>query len=310
MRVETELAELAPEKDTLLTIGVFDGVHLGHKYLLLQLTQQARQRDLLSGVVTFRQHPVEVLSPDTRLQYLTTLDEKVNLLKNEGVATVIPLSFTKELAQLGPRQFVGLLGKYLKMRGLIVGPDFALGRNREGDADALSALGQEMDFSVTVLPPMKVNGEVVSSTVIRNALASGDMKRVSSLIGRSFRLRGRVTTGEGRGAELGFPTTNLDIDPKQALPADGVYATRAYINDKVYQSVTNIGLRPTFDGKGRTIESYILNFNGNLYGRELRVDVVERLRDEKRFNSVEELKKQVEEDVKQGKAALNVRGVN
>ena len=305
MLVEEELAELSSEKDTLLTIGVFDGVHLGHKYLISQLKEHARQQNLLSGVVTFRQHPLEVLSPQTGLAYLTNLAEKVKLLKSEGVEAVITLSFTHELAQLSAGQFVGLLKKYLRMQGLVIGPNFALGRNREGNADTLRTLGQDMGFSVTVIPPVKVNGEVVSSTAIRDALANGNMKRVISLIGRPFSLQGRVTTGAGRGLELGFPTANLDIDPKQNLPPEGVYATWTYVDGKAYQSVTNIGKRPTFGGNGHTVETYILNYQGNLYERELKIDIVERLRDEKRFNTAEELKKQIAEDVNRGKAILD-----
>ncbi len=175
---EFSQAELSPEKDTLLTIGVFDGVHLGHKYLLAQLTGRARQQNLLSGVVTFRQHPQGVLSPRTKLPYLTNLAEKVSLLKNEGVDAVIVLSFTRKLAQLSASQFVGLLKKHLRMRGLVIGPDFVLGRSREGNADMLRKLGQDMNFSVTVITPMMVNGEVISSTAIRDALAIGDMKKV------------------------------------------------------------------------------------------------------------------------------------
>jgi len=305
MLVEEELAELSPEKDMLLTIGVFDGVHLGHKYLISQLMEHAKQQDLLSGVVTFRQHPLEVLPLQTKLPYLTNLAEKINLLKSEGVDAVITLSFTSELARLSASQFVGLLKKYLRMCGLIIGPDFTLGRGREGNADTLGTLGQDMNFSVTVISPVKVDDEVVSSTAIRNALADGDMKRVVSLIGRSFSLQGRVTTGAGRGSELGFPTTNLEIDPKQALPAEGVYVTWAYVDGKAYQSVTNIGRRPTFGGNGGTVETYIVNYHGDLYGRELKIDIVERLRGEKRFDTVEELKKQIAEDVKQGKAILD-----
>ena len=305
MQIEEELTELSPEKDMLLTIGVFDGVHLGHQYLISQLTEHTRRQNLLSGVVTFRQHPREVLSPQTKLPYLTSLAEKVSLLKNEGVDAVITLSFTRELARLSARQFVSLLKKYLRMRGLIIGPDFALGRNREGNADTLRKLGQDMSFRVTVIPPVKVNDEMVSSTAIRDALADGDMKKVASLIGRSFSLQGRVTTGAGRGSELGFPTTNLDIDPKQALPAEGVYVTWAHIDDKAYQSMTNIGRRPTFGGGKRAVEVYILDYHGDLYGRELRIDIIERLRSEERFDTAEELRKQVAEDIRQGKAILN-----
>jgi len=305
MGVKEELAKYKPEKDTLLTIGVFDGVHLGHKHLISELKERARKQNLMSGVVTFRRHPQDVLSPKTRLPYLTDLEQRVNLLKNEGVEVVVALSFTPELAKLGVREFVSLLKEYLRMRGLVVGPDFALGRNRGGDVNTLRTLGKEINFSVAVVSPVMINGGVVSSTAIRKALADGNMKKVHNLIGRLFSLHGRVVSGTGRGRELGFPTANLGVSPGQALPADGVYATRAYISDKTYQSVTSIGTRPTFDGKERVVEVYILDYNGNLYGQELKIDVVERLRGEERFKTVDELKKKMAEDVKQGRAVLN-----
>ena len=308
MQVEEELAGLSPEKDMLLSIGVFDGVHLGHKYLISQLKEHARQQNLLAGVVTFRQHPQEVLSPQTKLPFLTDLAERTKLLKNEGVDTIITLSFTPELAQLSAQEFVSLLKKHLRMRGIVIGPDFALGRNREGDANTLRTLGQDMNFSVTVVPPIVINDEVASSTAIRKALTDGDMKKVHQLIGRSFSLHGRVTTGAGRGVELGFHTTNLDIYPEQALPADGVYATWAYVDDTVYQSMTNIGKCPTFGYNERTVEVYILNYDSDLYGHELKIDIIERLRDEKQFNTTEELRKQIIEDVNQGRAILSSRG--
>jgi len=310
MQVEEELARLSPKKDMLLTIGVFDGVHLGHKYLISQLKEQAKQQNLLSGVVTFRHHPQEVLSPQTKLPFLTDLTERTNLLKNEGVEAVITLPFTRELAQLSARQFVSLLKRYLRMCGLVIGPDFALGRNREGNTNTLRTLGQDMNFSVTIIPPIMINGEVVSSTAIRKALANGDMKKVLNLVDRPFSLSGQVTRGAGRGLELGFPTANLDINPEQALPAQGVYATWAYIDDKAYQSMTNIGKRPTFGGSEPTVEVYVLDYHSDLYGRQLKIDFMERLRGEKQFATAKELKKQITEDIKQGRAILNSQGRN
>ena len=308
MTIEKELAQVAPSRDMLLTIGVFDGAHLGHQYLILKLVEQAQQQDLLSGVVTFRQHPQEVLQPETRLPFLTDLDERISLLRNEGVEVIIPISFTAQSARLGARRFVELLRKYLRMRGLVIGADFALGRNREGNADALRALGQEMGFSVTVVPAVILNGEVVSSTAIREALAKGDVEKVRRLTGRSFSLHGQVITGAGRGVALGFPTANLDMAPEQALPQDGVYATWAYIDGRVYQSMTNIGVNPTFDDSKRVVEIYIVDYRGDLYGRELKVEIMERLRAEKKFSTVEELKQQIAEDVKRGRAILDARG--
>ena len=310
MQIEEELSRLSPESDTLLTIGVFDGVHLGHKYLISKLIEQARQQNLLPGVVTFRQHPQEVVAPKTKLPFLTDLVERSNLLRKEGVEAIIPISFTTDIAQFSARQFVSLMQKHLRMRGLVIGPDFALGRHREGDTDTLLQLGQDMNFSVTVVPPARINGEVVSSTAIRKAISDGDMRKVDKLVGRPFNLHGHVVAGAGRGVGLGFPTANLDIKAEQAIPADGVYASWAYIDGKAYQSLTNIGKCPTFDGCELTVEAYIVDYDGNLYGQKLKVDIIERLRGEKKFGTVEELKKQMAKDVKQGRAILTSEGGN
>ncbi len=307
MRVEEELDQLSHEKDILLAVGVFDGVHLGHKYLLSQLMEQAGQEALLSGVVTFRQHPREVLSPGTELPYLTTFDQKADLLKKEGIDMVVSLSFTPELARLTAREFILLLKKHLRMRGLVVGPDFTLGRGREGNTDALRQLGQELGFSMTVISPRMIGGEMVSSTAIRNALADGKIEKVVKLLGRPYSLQNTVTTGAGRGKGLGFPTANLKMNQRQALPPDGVYATWAYVNGQAYESMTNIGRRPTFGENERNIEVFLLNYHGNLYNQEMKVDIIARLREEKRFDTVDELKKQIAEDVKRGKAILNTQ---
>jgi riboflavin kinase/FMN adenylyltransferase len=310
MQIEQELAELSPREDMMLTVGVFDGVHLGHKYLISRLKVLAWQRNLLSGVVTFRQHPQSVMSPQNELSYLVDLNRKITLLKDEGVKVVIPVSFTAELAQLSARQFISMLKKHLGMQGLVIGHDFALGQSREGNNTALRALGQEMNFTVNMMTPVMIDGEVVSSTAIRDALASGDMKRVHKLLGYFFSLQGQVVTGTGRGIELGFPTANLAINSGQAIPSDGVYATWAYIDDHVYPSMTNIGLCPTFGGGERTIEVYVLDYHGDLYEQELKIDIIERLRDEKKFDNTEELKKQIAVDIEEGRAVLQPYGRN
>ncbi len=306
MLVEEELARVSPEKDTLLTIGVFDGVHLGHKYLISKLKKSAEQENLLSGVVTFRQHPLEVLAPETVLPYLTNCKEKVELLKAEGVDIVIPLTFTPELASLTAREFINLLKKHLKMRGMVVGPDFTLGKNREGNISVLRELGREMGFSVTMIAAMNFFGEVVSSTSIRKYLQEGDLKNVSKLLGRTFSLQGIVVRGEGRGRTLGFPTANLEVDSVQSLLPEGVYATWIHFGDKKYPSVTNIGKRPTFGSTDRTVETYIIDFSGDLYDRELKIDIVDLLRGEKKFRNTDELKQQIVEDIEKGKAALGL----
>ena len=304
MLVEEELASAAPEGDTALTIGVFDGVHLGHQFLIGKLKEKAAENGLLSSVVTFHRHPRLVLSPQSKITYLTSLKERIRLLQGLGVEHVVTLSFTPELSQLSAREFAALLKRYLRMRRLVIGPDFALGRGREGCAPTLKALGEELGFQVEVVPPMMLHGEVVSSTAIRHALSRGDMMAVSRLLGRRFTLAGEVSRGDERGKTLGFPTANLIPEPEQALPADGVYATRAFLNETAYQSVTNIGIRPTFGGGRRLVEVHLLDFEGELYGQKLQIELVERLRGEARFSSAEELKAQIRRDVEQARALL------
>ncbi len=305
MLIEEELAHISPEKDTALTIGVFDGIHLGHKSLISLVKEEARRRGLLSGVVTFRDHPREVLGLQPQVPHLTTFAEKEKLLKDEGVDFIVSLSFTKELADMSAHEFVTYLRKYLRMRSLIIGPDFTLGKGKEGNADTLRALGEEMGFTVTVATPLKLNKDTVSSTAIRNALAAGEIEKANRMLGRPYSLKGRVTRGEARGATLGFPTANIEVSAKKILPADGVYATWAYVEGKPLHAMTNIGWRPTFGSKERTIETFIPQYCGNLYGRELKIEIVARLRGEKRFDSIEDLKKQMLEDVRYGTEVLN-----
>jgi riboflavin kinase/FMN adenylyltransferase len=305
MSIEAELASLSPTKGMLLTIGVFDGVHIGHKHLLSELVRQARQRGLISGVITFGQHPKNVLKAGASRPFLTSLPQKIKLLNEQAIEVVITLSFTLELAQLGSYQFISLLRQHLKMQGLVLGPDFALGRNREGDIEALRTLSKSLGFSLTVVPHAVLDGEVVSSTAIRSALAAGDMEKAHRMLGRYFSLEGRVIAGSGRGAELGAPTANLDINPEQALPADGIYASQVYIDNRQHQAVTNIGKRPTFDETERTVEVYILDYRGDLYHRQLKVDIIQKLRDEERFATIAALKKQIEQDIKRARAILD-----
>jgi len=304
MLLEQELAAQASEKDTVLTIGVFDGVHIGHRHLLDKVKEQAGKLNALSGVITFRQHPEELISPEKELPYLTSLNERISRLKKAGIDIVVALSFNREIAEIDARDFIVLLKKYLRVRAFVIGPDFACGRNRTGDADYLRTLGKTMDFSVTVVPPESIKGEIISSTSIRQALANGDMKRVCTLGGHYFSISGPVVSGVGRGRGLGFPTANLDVDAKQALPPDGVYATLAYIDNRTYPALSNIGVRPTFDNGQRSIEVFLLDYQGNLYGKEMKIELVERLRPERKFTTPDELIKQINADIKRGREIL------
>jgi len=307
VQIRKELAKVKPQKEMLLTIGVFDGVHLGHQRLLARLRDEARRKSWLSGVVTFSSHPEVVLSKGNELLWLDDLETRVSLLRDAGVDVVVTLPFSSELAQLSAREFVQLLKDCLKMRGLIVGPDFALGKDREGDVDKLRLLGKKMGFSFEVIPATVLDGQVVSSSAIRQALSQGDMRMVEKLTGRLFSLSGQVVTGDGRGRTLGFPTANLEMSAEQALPGDGVYATIAHVDHQLMPSVTNIGVRPTFEGSKHLVETYIFDYEGELIGQKFTIDLVDKIRDEKRFDTVEQLKAQIKKDIEQARQILSER---
>jgi riboflavin kinase/FMN adenylyltransferase len=302
--IERELARHTPNRPTLLTIGVFDGVHLGHQHLLRHLVTRAHEKGCQAGVVTFKTHPEKVLKRRDTIPWITTLQERVRLLKAAGINMVAPVTFTRGLANLTAREFVLLLKKHLKMCDLVLGPDFALGKHRQGDPDYLRKLGEELDFRVEVVKPARLGDEVISSSAVRKLLADGDINKVNVMLGRHFSLEGRVVLGDRRGRTLGFPTANTRVQPEQAMPKDGIYATIAYRDDRPLPSVTNIGVRPTFDGAKRLVETYIMGYDDDLYGKKLKIDLVARLRDEMKFNSAEELKEQMGRDVEKARAEL------
>jgi riboflavin kinase/FMN adenylyltransferase len=305
MSISVELAKIKPQKETLFTIGVFDGVHIGHRHLLTHLRDKARKNGWLSGVITFKSHPETMLNSRRRLPWLSDLDNRINQIESLGIDIVVTLSFTSELRHLSALEFMQLLKKYLKIQGLVIGPDFALGKDRQGNADQLNSLGQKMGFSIEVVPPLVINGEVVSSSLIRQTLDQGDIKKATKLLGRPFNISGKVVPGDQRGRVLGFPTANLEIKPDHASPGDGVYVTIAYTNDEPLPAVTNIGVRPTFGGGERLIETFIIDHEAQLTGKRFRVEFMDKLREEKCFNSAEELKAQIGKDVEQAKVILS-----
>ncbi len=299
-----ELGRAALGRDTAVAIGVFDGVHRGHRYLIGRMVERGRQEGLATMVVTFHPHPRLVVQPQTTLTYLCGLEERIELLRALGVDSVAILTFTSALAQLSAREFVSLLVEELRMKLLVVGADFALGRGREADAQALEAIGREMGFAVEEVGLLTVSDEKVGSSATRLALARGDMETVASLLGRPFHLRGPIVRGAERGRSLGFPTANIALGLDRALPAFGVYVTRAHLGEGTYPAVTNIGLRPTFDENKTTVETYILDFEGEVRGQELRIELLHRLRGEMRFPDADALKEQIEKDIAAARAYL------
>ena len=304
-----ELQRIAPGRPSAVTVGVFDGVHRGHRHLVAALLEEARRASLAAVAITFNPHPRAVLRPGAPIAYLTSLEERVELLQSLGLDAVGVLAFTSELAQLEPREFLGLLVDELDMRLLLVGPDFAFGRNRAGTLEVSREIGEELGFRVEVASMLDEGGEKVGSTAVRQALARGDVNRVAQLLGRPFSLRGPVIEGDKRGRELGFPTANIAIGLDHALPAYGIYVTRAYVRETAYEACTSIGVRPTFEGDEKpTVEAFILDFDGDVYGEELRIDLLERLRGEERFDSTDELVAQMHKDIEQTRRYFRSHG--
>ncbi|MCC7106356.1 MAG: bifunctional riboflavin kinase/FAD synthetase [Chloroflexi bacterium] len=278
------------------TIGAFDGVHRGHAVLVGQVVDRARVLGCSSLAVTFDPHPDVVLYPERQLTMLTDREGKEERLRELGVDYVQVLEFTRAFSMLRPDEFIGLLEADYDLAELWVGPDFALGRGRSGTIAALSELGSGQGFALHVVLPVRAEHEVVSSTYIRSLLAQGDVDRANELLGYPYTVAAVVEHGDARGAQLGFPTANLSIPVTRALPADGVYLAEARVDGRWWPAVVNLGGRPTFSDTRRLLEAHLLDFGGDLYGRRLPVRFLDRLRDVRRFDSIDELVAQIRRD--------------
>jgi riboflavin kinase/FMN adenylyltransferase len=305
MEIIDDLSKINLNSDTIIAVGAFDGVHRGHQYLIQQMVEEARQTKRLAGLITFHPHPSAVLSPYNPTYYLSTPGEKAALLEQLGLDILAILPFDHEMAQTSAHDFIAQVRRHLHMAELWVGTDFALGRAREGDVETLRALGQELGFTVRVIEPLTWQGQIISSTRIRSLLLKGRVRQAAQMLGRYPSLAGEVMRGSQRGHCLGFPTANLEVRKERVIPADGVYAVYARLGKERHQGVANIGLRPSFEiGGERIVEVHILDFEEDIYGCDLVVEFVERLRDERRFADVEELKAQIKRDIAQARRIL------
>tara|TARA_B100001123_G_C15177417_1_gene973914 strand:- start:214 stop:1152 length:939 start_codon:yes stop_codon:yes gene_type:complete len=290
-----------------ITIGVFDGLHRGHIQLINTLKDVSK--DMLSVVVTFSKHPLSILDSNFAPKYLCSVDDRLFMLNETGVDQVIPLNFDEEIASLSAETFIQLLCNYLKLKLLIVGPGFALGRKREGDVPALKVLGEKYGFTVIDVNPLTESSSLITSTSIREALKHGSVVKAAKLLGRNFTLKGQVVKGEGIGHTLGFPTANILSENNIVIPGNGIYATWSHFNDgtSIYKlkSATSIGVRPTFGKQDRTVESYVLDYEGDLYGKSMTLEFVERIRDEIQYDSVNQLTDQMKLDVRNTRKILD-----
>jgi riboflavin kinase/FMN adenylyltransferase len=288
---------------SVVTVGTFDGVHRGHQEVLRQVEERARAAGLRSVLVTFDPHPLRVIRPEAAPPLLTTTQEKKLLLAGSGVRHALFLRFTRELQQYPARRFVEeiLLGR-LGMRELVIGHDHGFGRGREGSVETMGALGVELGFAVHVVEPVGLGGHPISSTRIREALEAGDAREAARCLGHAYSFSGEVVRGEQLGRTLGFPTANLQVDGEKLLPAPGIYAAYGRVRGERVPGLLHLGPRPTFPGLAPTVELYLLDWSGDVYGETLEVELVERLREVLPFESAEKLVEQMRRDETAGRA--------
>ena len=303
MKAFEEIERARTTSGAVLTIGTFDGVHRGHRHIISRVAQEARDNGLQAGVITFTTTPRELFQPDAPVTNLTSLDERVALLKEAGANFVVPVTFDRDLAGVGARDFAQQLVDVLSMRRLVVGPDFAMGRRREGTIPVLTEIGAELGFTVLPMDELQDGGQRIGSSVIRRLLIEdGDVAAANAMLARRYALSGVVVEGHKRGKDLGFPTANIAVPARRAVPADGIYVTRAHLGNRVLESVTNVGDNPTFNDEERMIETHILDFDEDIYGQTLGVDFLERLRGEVAFTTVDALVDQMNIDLRQTRA--------
>ena len=300
MKVYHDIKDFRKIPNAIVTIGTFDGVHLGHQAVFKQMVDKARQIGGETVVITFFPHPRIVISPnDNRLRLITTQEDKIEHLRRSNIDNLIIINFTKEFSHTSSEDFIkDYVVRYIQPAILVIGYDHHFGSNRSGDFDTLSKLGMEFHFAVEKINEQDIEDITISSTKIRSALQQGDIKLANKLLGYSYSTSGIVTHGDSIGRTLGFPTANISIKPEyQLIEKTGVYATIAKVDGKDYPSMTYIGRRPTIsNGLPTSTETYIMDFDGDLYGKEIRVTFVDRVRDEMTFDNLERLKSQIQED--------------
>lgn len=318
MELLRDLTELAApgraREKVVLTIGAFDGVHVAHRALISGAVMSAREQQAKSVVLSFDPHPDTVVKPNhPPMIYLTDLEDKAQLVSEIGADVLIIQPFTPEFARIPAQEFIDLLLKVAHIIEIQVGEDFVFGYKAQGNVSWLRQVGHAHGFHVKALAPLEVDNEIVSSTRIRAMLASGEVDRAARLLNRAYRLKGTVVHAHQRGRLIGFPTANMAIPAQFAVPGNGVYATMTTIygmegEGQPRRSVTNVGVRPTFDNGERSVETFILDYSGDLYDKTIRVEFIKKLRDERKFSGIEEIRAQLGRDVEQARAILDESG--
>ncbi|MDB2314432.1 bifunctional riboflavin kinase/FAD synthetase [Flavobacteriaceae bacterium] len=300
MEVIHNISNYRPQKPAILTIGTFDGVHFGHQKILHNLVVEAKKENLCAIVLTFFPHPRMVLQKETQLKMIDTLEEKTKLLEQLGVEVLIVQPFTMEFSRMTAIEYTrDILVNGIAISKLIIGYDHRFGRNREATVEDLKQFGMDYNFTFEEIPAQDIESIAVSSTKVRNAIDSGEIKKANQYLGRPFSLNGTIVEGDKIGREMGYPTANLEIEEDYKLkPQNGVYLVQTSLVDKKYFGMMNVGKRPTVSGKKTRIETYFFDFKGDLYGKKLRIELLEKIRDEQKFDSLDALRNQLNSDQK------------
>ncbi|MFZ1280259.1 MAG: bifunctional riboflavin kinase/FAD synthetase [Ignavibacteriaceae bacterium] len=308
MQVFNSINDLTKNKNTILTLGTFDGIHPGHLKIIDKLVSCSKEKGCRNVVITFHPHPRTVLSGSSSVKMLSTQEEKINLLRKHGVENLLTINFTKEFASLTAEEFIyDYLINGIGLSEIVLGHDHHFGKGRSGNVELLKMIGAKENFIVTTAEPFLIDGEVVSSTKIRNAISEGDVAKANKLLGRNYSFSGVVVGGDKRGRELGFPTANIKLSSQEKLlPASGIYAVKVFVENENHIGLLSIGNRPTFYNEGELVtEVYIYDFNREIYSKEVTTELVERLRGEEKFNSAEELINQMNKDKENGLKIFN-----
>ncbi len=281
-----------------LALGNFDGVHRGHQSVIKKTVEMAKEKNFFSGALVFEPHPAKIINPNSNLQIMTNVKMKADILTLLGIDYLIVEPFTGHIAQIPPHKFLDI---YLKDRvnpkGVVTGFDYTFGKNADGNTERLIKWGQENNIEIEICPPINIEGNIVSSSIIRNMLLEGKVREASKYLNYYYYRYGEVVKGDGRGKKMGFPTANVKISKELILPGEGVYYTLIEKDEELFCGAGNIGMRPTFGSGELTLEVNILNFEGNIYGSEITVYFIEKIRDEFAFATVDDFKKQLSKDV-------------
>ncbi|MFO7673627.1 MAG: bifunctional riboflavin kinase/FAD synthetase [Lutibacter sp.] len=307
MKIYSNLADYTSKNKTFVTIGTFDGVHIGHQKVLLNLINSAKENNASSVLLTFFPHPRMVLQKNADIKLINTIGERIELLKNTGLEVLVIHEFTKDFAEETAMDFVkNVLVDHLKISNLIIGYDHRFGKNREGNFEQLSEYGKIFGFEVNKISQQEIDHITISSTKIRKAIELGNIEEANRYLGYHFMLTGEIVKGKNLGEKIGFPTANLFIEETyKLLPKTGSYIVKSELENETVYGMMNIGYNPTVKGKTQTIEIHFFNFNKDLYGKKIQIDVLKFLREEQKFDSVDDLKNQLEKDKKKSLEIIN-----